>query len=241
MRIAVCDDEQVYLDLISEILKKEFKNQNIDCQIFSFNSCDNFLKNHREKIFDVAFLDIVMPEMNGFEAAKEIRKISEKTYVIFVTTESSLVYDSFEFQPFYFVPKGTKDFIEERLSLIVTKLAHHFSADKKILLSLPYGKNIFIAPMQIQHLRSSANYTEYFLTDSTALKIRCKLDDAMEQLSSNFFVRIHKSYAVNMKYIKTIDYSSYGVLLDDDTFLNISRKYKNDLEEAYCSFLRNFG
>ena len=95
--------------------------------------------------------------------------------------------------------------------------------------------------MQIKYLRSSANYTEYILADNSVVKIRQKLDGAMTGLSENLFARIHKSYAVNMKYIKTIDYSSYGLLLDDDTFLNISRKYKNDLEEAYCSYLRDFG
>jgi len=241
LRIAVCDDEQTFLNLISSILIKEFKNHNIDCEIVTFNTCKEFLSSHCTNNFDVVFLDIVMPEMNGFEAAKEIRKISEKTYVIFVTTENSLVYDSFEFQPFYFVPKGTKKFIEERLSLVVSRLIIRFLADKQLSLPLPYGKNILITPTQIKYLRSSANYTEYILNDNTAVRVRQKLDDAMEQLSPDFFVRIHKSYAVNMKYIKTIDYSSYGLLLDDDTFLNISRKYKNDLEEAYCGYLRNFG
>lgn len=241
MRIAICDDEQMFLDLISNILIKEFKNHSTDCEIITFKTCKEFLSSHRVDNYDIVFLDIIMPEMNGFEAAKEIRKISEKTYVIFVTTENSLVYDSFEFQPFYFVPKGTKKFIEERLALVVNKLVIRFLADKKISLPLPYGKNVLLTPMQIKYLRSSANYTEYFLTDSTVVRIRQKLDDGVTALSENLFARIHKSYAVNMKYIKTIDYSSYGLLLDDDTFLNISRKYKNDLEEAYCSYLRDFG
>lgn len=241
LRIAVCDDEQLFLDLITSILIKEFKNHNIDCEIVPFKMCKEFLSSHRSNNFDIVFLDIVMPEINGFEAAKELRRISEKTCVIFITTESSMVYDSFEFQPFYFVPKGTKKFIEERLALVANKLAIRFFADKQISLSLPYGKTFLLTPMQIKYLRSSANYTEYILINRTVVRIRQKLDDAMKELSSSLFSRIHKSYAVNMKYIKTIDYSSYGLLLDDDTFLNISRKYKNDLEEAYCSYLRNFG
>lgn len=241
MRIAICDDEQMFLDLIRGILIKEFKNHSIDCEIITFKTCKEFLSSHRINNFDIVFLDIIMPEMNGFEAAKEIRKISEKTYVIFVTTENSLVYDSFEFQPFYFVPKGTEKFIEERLTLVVNKLVIRFLADKQISLPLPYSKNILLAPMQIKYLRSSANYTEYILANNSVVKTRQKLDDAMTVLSKNIFSRIHKSYAVNMRYIKTIDYSSYGLLLDDDTFLNISRKYKNDLEEAYCSYMRDFG
>lgn len=241
MRIAICDDEQMFLDLIRGILIKEFKNHSTDCEIITFKTCKDFLLSHRINNFDIVFLDIIMPEMNGFETAKEIRKISERTYIIFITTESSLVYDSFEFQPFYFVPKGTKKFVEERLALVANKLVIRFSADKQISLPLPYGKNILLTPMQIKYLRSSANYTEYILADNSVVKIRQKLDGAMTCLSENLFARIHKSYAVNMKYIKTIDYRSYGLLLDDNTFLNISRKYKNNLEEAYCSYLRDFG
>ena len=182
-----------------------------------------------------------MPEMNGFEAAKKLRKTSEKTYVIFVTTESSMVYDSFEFQPFYFLPKGSRKFVEERLALVVDRLAIRFAADKQILLPLPYGKSLPVTPMQIKYLRSSANYTEYVLTDSRIIKVRRKLDEAAAELSPNLFVRIHKSYAVNMKYIREIDYSSFGLLLDDGEFLNISRKYKNDLEAAYGNYLISFG
>lgn len=241
MKIAICDDEKMFLDLISNILTKEFKSHSTDCEIVTFKNCKDFLSSHRINYFDIVFLDIVMPEMNGFEAAKEIRKISEKTYVIFVTTENSLVYDSFEFQPFYFVPKGTRKFIEERLTLVINKLKNRFLADKQLSLPLPYGKNFIVTPMRIRYIRSCANYTEYILTDNSVAKIRQKLDDAMMELNENLFSRIHKSYAVNMKYIKNIDYSSCGLLLDDDTFLNISRKYKNDFEEAYCSYLRNFG
>lgn len=241
MRIAICDDEQMFLDLIRGILIKNFKNHSTDCEIITFKTCKDFLLSHRINNFDIVFLDIIMPEMNGFEAAKEIRKISERTYIIFITTESSLVYDSFEFQPFYFVPKGTKKFVEERLALVANKLVIRFSADKQISLPLPYGKKILLTPMQIKYLKSSANYTEYILANNSVVKIRQKLDGAMTDLSGNLFARIHKSYAVNMKYIKTIDYRSCGLLLDDNTFLNISRKYKNNLEEAYCSYLRDFG
>ncbi len=88
MRIAVCDDVQVFLDLITGILIKEFKINSISCEIVAFKSCKEFLESHRNNNFDVVFLDIMMPEIGGFEAAKEIRKISEKTYVIFVTTET---------------------------------------------------------------------------------------------------------------------------------------------------------
>lgn len=181
-----------------------------------------------------------MQNMNGFDVAKEMRGIFQKTYIIFVTTESSLVYESFDFQPFYFIPKGSPKILAERLSHVVNRLAVHLSANKKIILKAPYGDEYSVDPLTIISVESSTKYISYCFTNRPPLKIRQKLDEAQAALNPYLFARIHNRYIVNMKHIKRIDYPNLEVTMNDERTLNISRSYKKELEKLYDIYLKNF-
>jgi len=85
------------VDYLRGLIADAYSANGLNSEIECFSSAEEFLGKHAETPFDIVFLDIVMPEINGFEAARLIRKISPKTYIIFITMESSLVYDSFDF------------------------------------------------------------------------------------------------------------------------------------------------
>lgn len=240
LKIAVCDDDQIMLDFVSKNADFLLSQNRIGHSITRFLSGAEFLKAHKADPFDVVFLDIIMPETGGFDIAKEMRGLFQKTYIIFVTTESSLVYESFDFQPFYFIPKGSPKILAERLSHVVKRLAIHLSANKKIILKAPYGDEYSIDPLSIISAESSTKYVSYCFTNRPPLRIRKKLDEAQTVLNSYLFVRIHNRFIVNMKHIKRIDYPNLEVTMNDERTLNISRSYKKELEKLYDIYLRNF-
>lgn len=240
LKIAVCDDDQIMLDFVSKNVDFLLSQNRIGHSITRFLSGTEFLKAHKADPFDVVFLDIIMPEAGGFDIAKEMRGLFQKTYIIFVTTESSLVYESFDFQPFYFIPKGSPKILAERLSHVVKRLVIHLSANKRIILKAPYGDEYSIDPLSIISAESSTKYVSYCFTNRPPLRIRQKLDEAQTVLNSYLFVRIHNRFIVNMKHIKRIDYPNLEVTLNDERTLNISRSYKKELEKLYDIYLRNF-
>lgn len=240
LKIAVCDDDHIMLDFVSKNADTLFSKNGIQHTIARFLSGPEFLAAHKANPFDVVFLDIVMPKMNGFDIAKEMRGLFQKTYIIFVTTESSLVYESFDFQPFYFIPKGSPKILAERLSHVVKRLAVHLSANIKIILKAPYGDEYSVNPLKIISVESSTKYVLYRFTDREPLKIRQKLNEAGAELNPYLFVRIHNRFIVNMKHIKRIDYPNLEVVMNDDRTFNISRAYKKELEKLYNIYLRNF-
>lgn len=240
LKIAVCDDDRIMLDFVSKNADILLSQNRIEHTLTRFLSGAEFLKAYKADPFDVVFLDIIMPEAGGFDIAKEMRGLFPKTYIIFVTTESSLVYESFDFQPFYFIPKGSPKILAERLSHVVKRLAIHLSANKKIILKAPYGYEYSIDPLSIISAESSTKYVSYCFTNKPPLRIRQKLDEAQTVLNSYLFVRIHNRFIVNMKHIKRIDYPNLEVTLNDERTLNISRSYKKELEKQYDIYLRNF-
>ena len=95
MQIAVCDDEKVYLDCLSRKIKACFKEFEIEISLDKYLNAVSFLEQHEQNPYDVVFLDV----------ANRIRNLSEKTIIIFITTENHLVYESFDYRPFNFIPK----------------------------------------------------------------------------------------------------------------------------------------
>ena len=240
IKVAVCDDEPTMLDYLCENISAEFKRQGIEICLNKYLSGELFLNAHKSDPFDVIFLDIVMQKMNGFDVAKEMRSTFQKTYIIFVTTESSLVYESFDFQPFYFIPKGSPKILAERLSHVVKRLAVHLSANKRIILKASYSDEYSVDPLNILSAESSTKYVLYRFADREPLKIRQKLDNAGAELNPYLFVRIHNRFIVNMKHIKKIDYPNLEVTMNDGRTLNISSSCKKELEKQYDIYLRNF-
>ena len=198
-----------------------------------------FVSQHENTPFDVVFLDIKMPGIDGFEAAKQIRRISEKTYILFVTTESGLVYDSFDYSPFYFIPKGKPEILKAKLISVIGKLADHIKENQTICFDLPHGEKKYVSSDQIIYIASKSNYLD-IVCQAETVHIRRKLDDILGELPKKSFARIHNRFVVNMLCVGRIDNTRLKVILIDEEELDISRSYKAEFSEKYNIFLRNF-
>lgn len=240
VRVAVCDDNKVFLEMLARMVKEKLEEYNVANRITDYMSGTVFLEHHKKEPFDIVFLDIIMPDMDGFEVAKEIRKISEKTYIIFVTTERSLVYDVFDFEAFDFVPKDSFELLEGKLNRVINRLSEHLSAYMKICLDISLGEKKVIEPCEIVWVQSKGNYVDYVLITGEKLHIRGTIDSVLNILSPRLFVRIHNRNIVNMMHIIRIDYPNNEVIMRDGQRIGISRKYKNELDMMYIKFNKDF-
>lgn len=238
--IAICDDNKPMLDFLADRVDDILTENGIMHETSTFQSGQDFLECHVKRPFDVVFLDIVMPEPNGFEIAKQVRRISRDTYIIFITTEESLVYESFDFQPFYFIPKSRLKITEEKLRYVVRKLSLHMSAGEKVLISGAYENKKYVSPGEILYIKSSVNNIEYHLIGGETRAVRGRLDEILKSLNPYLFARTHNRYIVNMNHIDTVDYPNMEIRLDNNEFIGISRGRKKEFEEAYLRYTRNF-
>lgn len=250
IKAAICDDEPAILDYLHKHISEEFKQRGVETQTKKFVSGKGFLNAHKVEPFDVVFLDIRMPDIDGFDVATELRKLSEKIHIIFITTENTLVYDSFSFQPFDFIPKtppseissdGSTDFLVRRISNVITRLLAQILTDVTVCLPLPYNQKITVNISDIQMIQSVRNYAEYVISEREPVRVRAKLDDIESGLDKRLFARPHKSFIINMDFIKDIDSRNMMVKLKDGMIIPISKTYKRDFEAAYINFLSGFG
>ena len=239
INIAICDDNKAMLDYLSREIGECFQEALVNTKISSFDSGKAFVLSHRSTPFDVVFLDIVMPDINGFDVAKIVPQISDETYIIFITTENNLVYDSFDFQPFNFIPKGKTHILEQKLKQVIEKLIIHISAREKVFINGALDSKHYVSPMEILYIKSNVNNAEFHLKSDTEY-VRCKLDIIFSSLNHYIFARPHNRFIVNMKHIKRINFPTCEILLDNGETLPISRGYKKIFEQEYIQFTRNF-
>lgn len=108
MRIAICDDEAVQLQLIASygrISKHLSSTLTIEC----YSNADALLFAYQEDYaIPILLLDIQMKGLNGMELAKLVRKYSKDTIIIFITGVSDYVYDGFNVQALNYLMKPIK-------------------------------------------------------------------------------------------------------------------------------------
>ncbi|MCM1167521.1 MAG: LytTR family DNA-binding domain-containing protein [Lachnospiraceae bacterium] len=236
IRAAVCDDEQMILDYLYKHISKEFGRQGTDTHIDKFTSGNDFLVAHKTKPFDVVFLDIDMPEISGFDVAERINGISE-ALIIFVTSHDELVFSSLKFRPFRFI---RKTFIDDELAEVleaVNKVISKRIAGKKFKLQTK-SHEVYIDVEQIVYIEIYGHWLHVCTNDSDeAIECYGSLSDYEEQLEPFDFVRTHKSYLVNCRFIRSVEKDQ--IILDDKTSIPLSRRRINDVNDKFTKYLRS--
>lgn len=95
-KIAVCDDSIEYRNIITALIKDVLIKNNLQYDVVAFNSGYDLIKDFKEKEFDIVFLDMEMPEINGIETGLMIREINEKTNIFYLTSHKEYAYESYK-------------------------------------------------------------------------------------------------------------------------------------------------
>lgn len=239
VRVAVCDDEITVLRQMEFVIQTTFDENEFDCELFCFQSGEELLEAYKKQPFDILFLDIRMPGQSGFDVAKEVRRISYKTLLLFVTSQDELVYDSFHYHPFYFLRKGTESDFEASLRDTVQKIALFIKCNEMMKLSLNSGEFRSVLVQDIVYLKSNRNFVDYHFASGEYIPVREQINIAEEKLIPYSFIRIHKQYIVNMQHINRISVSRYPeIQLSNGLHLPIGRKYKDAVSKKYTEYTR---
>lgn len=241
LKLALCDDSVLILDSISSIIGDILEKYHHNFTIDKYTNGELLLENYNNKSYDVVFLDIDMPTISGFEIAKKIREQSNSNcYIIFITSHSELVYDSFDFQPFNFIRKTSKEEIEKNLHKVLEKLILHIKQNEIFVFDDNLNGKLPISIRDIMYIESDKHYINYYVQNiDNNIRIRETMKNCEEKYINMDFIKIHKKYLVNMRYIATIDNNLDEVKLKNGKRLPMSRNYKKSVDSQYIMYLRS--
>lgn len=232
MKIAICDDEKYDLEKIEYLLKQELQKHSISIfEIDTYLSPSEFLWNN-EKImqYDVIFLDINMPQVNGIKVAEKIRELRHDVLLIFITAFLDYSLEGYRLDAIRFLIKDMLEIMmPECVETIIRKLA--LQAHKIEYRFVEGKKEVYVD--SIVYIESQMHKLLFFLNDSKnePYSLYDKLDNIEEELFKYGFLRTHKSYLVNTKYIKKV--SNYKVEIDSGIILPIPREKFQKVKERY--------
>lgn len=231
--IYICDDDKNSIIRIEKFLYHFFINE-CEYKITSFQSGEDLLSECNKYCPDVVFLDIDMPNMTGFEVAEHLQAIKKDLLIIFITNYEDKVYQSWVYQPFWFI---RKNHIED-LNIVLPKLLAKIERgrkDSKVKLIL----NNSIAELDL----NSIIYIESLKHDIVLNNIngektvfRCRISDAEAQLSEYYVVRIQKGILVNLRFVLRV--TSRQILLTNGLVLSLSRDRVEHVKNKFMFYLR---
>ncbi len=240
IRIAVCDDDRGMLENLIGIIERAFAKCTDDFKVFGYNEGRILLNEHRAETFDIVFLDIDMPTLSGFDIAKAMRDNFSNSFIVFVTSHAELVYESLDFQPFHFIRKNCRTPIEVSINKVAKKLMQHMKQNEKIILSDELYGECPIYVRDIIYMEGDQHYVNFCVAGrDVPLRVRETLKNCEDNYNKYDFVRIHKSYIVNLKYLSDIDSKNDIATVDSvNVKLPVGRGYKKAANDRYKLYLR---
>lgn len=202
--IAICDDDFVMADCIENIVEKYFAEKEITVDIYRF--CDGKTLVEAEQVFDLIFLDVEMPEMDGIAAAKVIYEKGRKsrdaeTRIAFLTSHEEVVRKAFQVKAFRFL---IKDNYEEELTECLDAFCAEMAENAILEIECLNGDVIKVRPADILFIKAAHNGSELWMGQDV-LKCKNSLDKWMDILDETMFFRAHRNNIVNLDMVDYVE------------------------------------
>ncbi len=228
MKIAICDDDQLFTEILREKIEIIFTAENLNFDISIFNNSTNLIDSVSQ--YDMIFLDVEMPDVSGEKIAHRIIASKYKTLVIFVTNHDDFVSKSFRYKPFGFIRKNKLDF---ELQETIFNLKEYLSDNTLLFLFEYQGKTMTVKFHEIVYIEVIGHYTTMH-TVTREFKLLKTLSAIEKQLQHKGFIRTHKSFLVNCDHIFSVEKNC--VILNSGQKIPLSRHRITDVKETLITF-----
>ena len=232
IQIGICDDRAEDISTLSEALY----SYDDSFQISHYEEGESLLEdclNHKIQ-FDILFLDIYMPGLNGIETAGKIRASMKDVKIIFVSSSNEHYIEAYDVFAFNYI---TKPVNLEKLNRVLDQALISITNDKERRQHIQFsfkGTNYHILCRDILYIESRDKIILFHIKDRPTLQCYAKLDEILKQLPQESFIRCHQSFAVNIFHVTEMAENHFSMGSD---VINISKKYKKVSKDKYFEFL----
>lgn len=217
IHIAIIEDEKVYSDQLKELIE-EWADEITAVKIEIYNNGLDFLKKQIQDInkVDVVFIDVQLPFINGMEMAGQLRSMGYNNTIIFTTNYSGRAVDGYSVDAFryYIKPIQPRD-IKESMRYVMNKISNDYFSYK-------YQGTLFRIPFKDIICFESMNHYIDIFTINEMIHIKALLKEIQPQCPL-YFVRCHRSYIVNVNYIRARRKNT--LILSNDKVIEVAARY----------------
>lgn len=231
MKIAILDDEQIFLEMIRQEVCRFFQNMECIRQYADSKALLDDLSNGEN--FDLYFLDVEMPGLDGMSAAREIRSQDTAANIIFITAFAKYAAESYDVRAYQYILKSQ---ISEKLPKVLRHIAEELQVTEEeyYVIDTPacYAR---IAWKDILYIYKEKKYT-IFVTQQGDYRQRRTISKIWEQLENKHFVWVDRGVIVNIKKVERVTKSE--LLLKNGVSVKISRSNQQRVRAEIANFWR---
>ena len=232
LRIAICDDSSEALSVLQQGISTHSMSNNFS--IKSFYSSTLLLDTIKNKsAFDLIFLDVDMPEINGIDLGKSIRLLLPKCYIVFVTNYPQYALDAYECEAYHYLIKPIDT---NKLHNVLDKICKNFKDENSEYIIRGRFENVKVLIKDILYVEYSDKQLWFHIDDPkhSTYQIKGGLSKTHEKLQMFGFFKCHEAFTINLAKISRFE--GYNVFLVNGDKIPISVRNKSALLMAYTNY-----
>ena len=230
-RIAIVEDEAAVREQLTGYVQRYTRQYGTPFEVSAFASGVEILEEYRP-VYDIIFLDVEMPHLDGMETARRIRTLDSDVLLIFITNMAQYAIRGYAVGALDYVLKPVNYYqFCTKLSRAIQRVQRRRGG--QVVLQLAGGGIQLLDTADIYYLETHSRML-YYHTSKGEFAARASLQSAEKQLAEYHFVRCNQCYLVNLAYVKGIE-NDFALVKNDR--LEISRRQRTAFLTAVASYM----
>lgn len=227
LNVAICDDSLQECESLKSVLKNIRPKYKIDI----YHNGNELL--HCKKKYDVIFLDIEMPEIDGMKLARKLRAEDRRDYIVFFTNYEEAMIEAFQVNAFRFLIKPVN---ESNMNEVINEIEKEISAKQQIVISNK-GRKSIIYLNDVICIEGYGDGTYLYTIDGLYITDKT-LKYWVNIVGENEFFQVHKSYIISFPFIKRIEDKEVELYYKKER-VPISRRNSSEFRRRYNEYIKS--
>lgn len=227
LKIAVIDDLRHDIDNVIDMTEQyiDSTDKTIKADIQTFSDGQSFFNTFTKGMLHAVFLDICMDKMSGIELSRRLRAIDDNIAIVFMSTTTEYVFETFEATPFGYL---VKPFTFEQFSKVMNKIVNHFSkVSSSIHIKIPRSQ-LTIDLDSIYSVVSSGHTTLVNTTSGESINSTEKYEFFKNNLlNEQNFAECNRGIIINLDCVLTI--KNNDIVMHNNTLYPLRTRNKKEL------------
>ncbi len=241
MKIAVIEDEKVHRDLLISYLQRWSSEQGRAAEVFPFETAESFWFAFEEsQCFDVLFVDIQMPGMDGMELARRVRGKDRDVVIVFTTGITDYLEEGYEVEALHYLIKPLS---EEKVRRCLEKAEERRRQESFVTLHTE-EEILKISQKAINYVEARGHGCAVGVAGQGApsapggevLTVRESLSELEGMLAAGEFMKCHRSYLCRIGSIHHI--GKENIVFDNGQSIPVSRRLYNEVNRSFIDYFR---
>lgn len=230
LKIAICDDEILICNQLKQMVSDQLDELKKRFEIICYTNIKDLLPFQSD--FDIFFLDIQMPDINGIDFAKKIRDEGSHCALIFITALQEYVFDAFGVEAIDYICKPV-DVVRLRQALLRAIKWSQKRNDKVLFVQTMYWSKVI--KLNSIYYCEVINRKIYLHTQSGIVEYYNKIEEVEKQLDYRF-IKCHRSYIINLDFL--YEYTKKEVTLDNGDCIPISKLRRQEFMKTMLQYMK---